>query len=236
MKEKPLWEIFPDIVKKVRQDHIDKNALIESSHNFLHALMVAQYAKIIANDENTGIAAWVAGIIHNTDRLFSEQKVLERLKYYLETPDSSCLYFRLHDSDQEDIIEAVLNHSNLNDPNDSPVTITLKDADRLANIGANMPVRSGQHYHNLPDYDPRYVKNSDPEATYRNPKTCLHDIKCALEWKSMLRLPKAKKLAKPWFKQLQIFIKGFAKQLKDVDLYPYPFAEDYAVLLGKNNL
>ncbi len=135
------------------------------------------------------------------------------------------------------IVDAVLTHSKPPDINDNSVTIALKDADKLVSIGPNIAVRSGQLYHNLPDFDPRYLKQPDPTSNYRNPKTVLRDIMFSLEWEGTapngidwIRLPKAKELAKPWFKLLRAYIKGFAKQLKEVGLLPYPFPEHFAQL------
>lgn len=175
-KKKPLWEVFPELTNKVRQDHIEKRAT-GKGHNFLHALMTGQYAEMIAEEKDIAILSWIAGVIHNTDRIYSEQKVMQVLQSYLNLPS-----LNLIECEKQDILEAILNHSKLNDPNDNPVTVTLKDADRLANIGPNIFIRSAQLYHQLFDYDPRYIAEPDPTATYRNPKTCLHDIRSSLEW------------------------------------------------------
>lgn len=227
---RPLWEVFSELTSWIRADHIKRKA-IGGGHDFLHALMVAQYAEIIAEDEHTGMLAWIAGIIHNTDRLFPKEQVKEKLHLYLNKATD------FSSEEKGFIIEAVLNHSKLNDPKDKPVTVVLKDADKLANIGPNLIVRSGQFYHTLPAYDPRFVEQRDPTATFREPKTVLHDISLSLEWKEKdkygsdwFRVPKAKKLSERWFERLQIFWNGFAEQLKEVNLLPYPFEEDYASL------
>lgn len=223
-KEKPLWEVFSELTNKIRQDHIEKGA-IGKGHNFLHALMTGQYAEIIAEEKQIATLSWIAGVIHNTDRIYPKQEATQVLQSYLSLPS-----LNLIEREKQDILQALTNHSKLNDPNDNPITVTLKDADRLANIGPNIFIRSAQLYHQLFDYDPRYVIEPDPTATYRNPKTCLHDIRCSLEWEPWLRLPKAKEIAKPWFDQLRTFIEGFAKQLEEVGLMPYPFPQDFAGL------
>lgn len=229
-KKKPLWEVFSKLLKMVRQDHIEKGA-IGGSHDIVHALFVAQYAGIIAESKKVGILAWVAGIIHNTDRLFSEEKVKEQLHYYLIHGTN------FSKKEKKLIFEAVINHSKLNNPKDNSVTVTLKDADKLANIGPNIFIRSAQFYHNLLAFDPRYLEQVDPTSNIKNPKTVLRDIMFSLEWggkdpnnKDWIRLPKAKKLSNPWFKQLRAFVEGFAKQLEEVNLLPYPFPQDFTGL------
>lgn len=213
--KRPLWELFPELVEMVRQDHTQRG-VAGGGHDFLHALMVAQYGKLIAKNKRIGVLVWVAGICHNTDHLFPLLEIKGRLDSYLEITDLSA-------EEKWLVIEAVIEHSKLNDPRDNPVTIALKDADRLANIGPNVFIRSGQFRPQLPTYDPFYVLTLDPESTFQGPMSCLDDIKHCLEWEQWLRLPKAKELAIPYFKQLRIFIKGFARQLKEVDLLPYPF-------------
>jgi HD superfamily phosphodiesterase len=197
-------------------DHSEGGS-IPGGHDFLHALMVAQYGQIIADNEQNGMLAWVAGLCHNTDRLFPGKEV-ERLSHYLENGTN------LSSIDREIIVKAVLKHSELNKPDDGIITIILKDADRLANIGPNIFIRSGQFYHQLPAYDPRYIVKPNPEAVYNKPLTVLDDIKFCLEWEEWLRMPKAKKLAKPYFKLLRTVIKKFEYQLKETNLLiDFPF-------------
>lgn len=205
-----LWKKFSKLTDKILADHVAKGA-IGGGHDFLHALMVAQYAKIIAENEQTGTIAWVAGLCHNTDRLFPGE-VEVRLDSYLKNGTNFSSGVR------KSIIEAILGHSKRNSPNDSELTIILMDADRLANIGPNILIRSGQFYHQLPAYDPRYIVKPNPKATYKKPLTSLDDIKFCLEWEEWLRMPKAKKLAKPYFKLLRTVIKTFEYQLEEVNL------------------
>ncbi len=228
--ETTLWTRYPNLVEAVRQDHINQGAT-GGAHDFVHAMMVAQYAAMIAEDERTGELAWIAAICHNTDRLFPDEDdegVSRRVVRYLVNgvPDITV-------SNGETMMEAVLTHHKLNDDADNPVTVTLKDADRLANIGPNLIIRAGQHYHELPAFDPQYLVEPDPEATYRNPKTVLHDILCALEWEPWLRLPKAQGLAKPYFDFLREFHRLFSVQMEELELVPYPFPEDLDHAYGK---
>ena len=124
------------------------------------------------------------------------------------------------------MVEAVLNHPKLNDSADNLITITLKDADRLANLGPNAYIRSGQLYHYLPAYDPRYIKNPNPAATFSDPKTVLHDIRCALEWEQWLRLPRAKEIGKKYFDHLRAYLNDFEKQIHEAGLVSFCLPEE----------
>lgn len=222
MKTRQLWKIFPKFTDMVRKDHQERR-IIGVSHDFVHSIMVAQYGEIIADNEHLGLLAWVAGMCHSTDRLFPDdpdEKIEQRVYHYLESTN-------LSKQEKNLIIEAVMAHSKPNDPNDNPVTIVLKDADRLACIGPGTAFRSAQRFPHVPAFDPRYLEKPDPLATYLKARNPFNNIRHTLEWEPWLRSDKAKELAKPWFKQLRTFLKGFSTQLQEVDLLPYPFEEDF---------
>lgn len=216
MKTRRLWKDFPDLVEAVKQDHA-KYKKPDDVHDFLHAIVVAQYCDIISDNEHFGGLAFVAGICHNTDRLFGEADVENRVNYYLDYLTS------LTDSQKKTVLEAVIDHSKPNDSYDNPVTIILKDADRLAIIGPNSYIRVGQALSKCPAYNPKYIHDQEPLATWQRPINPLNEMKFWLEWETWLRMPKAKKLAKPWFDMIRMFIKGIEAQLQEVDLFPYPF-------------
>lgn len=160
----------------------------------------------------------IAGMCHNTDRIFPTAQVEKKVRRYICFPEID-----FADVERDFIVEAVMEHDKLNNSNDNPVTITLKDADRLANVSALLLVRAGQFYHNLPAMDPRYILEPDPAATYRDPKTVLHDIRCALEWEPWLRLQKARQLGKPRFALLRSFIDDVQFQIQETGLLSFPW-------------
>lgn len=129
---------------------------------------------------------------------------------------------KLSDSDKHLIIEAVLAHRKLNDRSDNKVTVALKDADRLANVGALLCLRSAKDFEHLPVIDYIHLFNH-PSATYRHPESVGKDISYSLEWEKWLRLPKAKKLGAKRFAFLRSFLKDIEAQLKESRLEPYPF-------------
>ncbi len=120
------------------------------------------------------------------------------------------------------ILRAVLEHNKKNDSNDPPVTITLKDADRLSNIGSLHFLRCGQFRTNIPAVDPRYITTSDPKATFRNPGSLLQDLKHTLEWEDWLRLPKARELGKPMFDEIRRLVVNIKSQFETLGLLPFP--------------
>lgn len=225
------WKIYEGhyaiLVERVRQDHIN-HGKFGGGHDFTHALMVARYAVLIDDEVDIGLMAWAAAICHNTDRIWPDldHKGIEQVVRGYLIPTG------FTEETRGSIVKAVLEHHDLNKPEDSPVTVVLKDADRLANIGPNLFIRSGQHYHDLPAYDPRFVAEPDPRANYKNPMTVFHDVMCSLEWEPWLRTPKAIELAKPYFDFFRQLKEMFVRQMVEVGFLDeegnptYPFPED----------
>lgn len=194
-----MVEKYPEFWNHIMADHIEYR-MFDRGHDFLHAVIVAQYAILIAPDENTGRLAWFAGMLHNTDHIMGRSHI-----------DTICLkvsaYLRhigLTEKEEAIILNAVLNHWHLNDDSDTPVLITLKDADRLGNIGPLFPSRSQQHMREvhgvgIPPIDPRFITRKDDLSSYGRNKTDVDNIQSCLEWEPMIRLEEAKKISKPMF-------------------------------------
>lgn len=224
-----LWERFNEFIKAVRGDHIQQGA-VGRSHDFLHAVMVANYCMLIAEEERTALLAWVAALCHNTDRLwpnYTDPEIEVKVRSYLKV----CHVLQASESETKVIIQAVLDHHKPNSKDDNPITVVLKDADRIANMGPNMIIRAGQHYPKLPAYDPRFVEKPDPRATYHNPMTVLHDVLCAREWYQTgpfgIRLHRARQLARKYDDFLYGFKHLMARQLIEVGLDGDLLAEDF---------
>src|SRR3989344_2888242 len=191
------WDLFPEVVRVVQEKKQGEGA---RHHPFEHAIMVAQYALLIAEDERTGELGALAGILHNTDRFFHENETEKTINGYLRVAWPPT-YTNVSGDEVKMVIDAVLNHSKKNDPSDSPVLVCLKDADRLANISPfDIIARSARHYADLPLFDPKWIETMDPTSTYRNHKTVFRDaIHSTQEWETWFRLPKAQELAKSYF-------------------------------------
>lgn len=197
-----LLELFLVIKKDVSTGGVNV-----ASHDQVHDKTVQGYCRLIAPNRTYGAYAEVAALCHSTDRHFpldNDAELRKRIVGYLST-------IGMNEQEQTIVVEAVLNHHKPNDESDGPILMTLKDADRLANLGLPAVIRCGQHYNSLTTFDVRYVGDPDPIATYKAPLTVLHDVRSALEWdpregkeKFCLRLPKAVKLATPYFDWLKM--------------------------------
>jgi len=87
LKTKQLWKIFSEFTDMLRKEHQERR-IIGGSHDFLHTIMVAQYGEIIADNEDLGLLSWIAGMCHNTDRLFpdhSEKDIEQKVHDYLKS-------------------------------------------------------------------------------------------------------------------------------------------------------
>lgn len=208
------------LATRVREDHITIAGGVAKGHDFLHALAVAQIGAKIAPNKKIAELAWVAGIIHNTDRIFPAEKDIRGiLREYLSLTD-------IVGEDRETVIDAVLEHDKINNPHDSLVTIVLKDADRIVNLGLSVLPRSGQAFPKLPIVNPKFLNGPDPESTYQSPKTCWDDIWRALEWgngpesdpRVCIRLPRAQKLAKPRVNRLRKVLGSIRKEVEECGL------------------
>lgn len=218
------WEEFPHFVEMVRRDHEEKKALVGGGHGFEHALMVGQYCLKISG-EPWATRAWFAALCHNTDWLnpgWTHDQIGQRVMKYLE-------FTNLSNGEKNLIVEAVLKHSERPKPEDNPVLIILKDADKLANMGPGAIIRSGQFRPHLPVVDPRYLHSRPPGTTFKEPGSIYWDCKNHIEWgePGWLRTPKAIALAQPLLKQHREFIASLMKEFYDVGLIPYPFPEDF---------
>lgn len=219
---KKAWELFPKVTELARQDHVAQGVLNSGGHPFYHALLVAQYTLLIANNERVGELAALAALMHNLDRMFPEDQVQSRIGNYIAA-ETVINQLRLSQSEIDIVSNAVLNHHKKNDPSDSPVLVCLKDADRLANISPfEITARSARAYCMLPVINPRFLRTTDPEATYREPRTVFHDsLVSTLEWEPWLRLPKAIKLGRKYFDLLRAMRESVSMQFEETGLIDY---------------
>ncbi|MEK7479510.1 MAG: HD domain-containing protein [Patescibacteria group bacterium] len=220
MLESELVRKHAKLVAGIRQDHREKRKEGGGHHDLFHAIRVARTALCIAPDEETARLAWLAGILHNTDRLFGKKQTEKKLRAHLKD-------VRLDEAEKEKIINAVLEHDTPNNSKDGLVTIILKDADRIADAGAMQLMRGTQWFSGLPICllgEPGKYSG----AKFPNAKVVTDVIYWFLEWEShpkfRLRLPKAKKLAKPGFDFLRSALKDIRRQQEAIGMYPVPRA------------
>lgn len=217
---KTAGDLHPGLAKCVKEAH-DKHKA--PGHIFDHDLRAGNYALIIAPDERTAILGAAAGLCHSVDRLLRKNlgdiEVRITLDQWLSNSD-------LDWRDKEEVIFVVVNHEGPNKPSDTPVQITLNDADRLANLDADVIIRSGQFHPDIFPVEPYHLEN-DPQATYHNPRSVLWDIKNSITWTYeegpyILRLPKARELGKKRAAFLELYIETIREQRKEAGLIPFP--------------
>src|SRR3990172_3226862 len=206
---------FAALYKRIEKIHSQtKNT---RGHGFDHDLLVAQYAAIIAENERVGEMAWVAGLMHSLDRHFlpdEAEMILEECIGLVSNQFTVC--------ELGEIRLAVHDHSKKNDPADGPVTVALKDADRLANIGPINLIRGGQHRPDIPACILESLGSRHPDSTFNNIKCCYDATFYNLEWEPMLRLPKAKEIGKKYFDYIREFQIRFAEQFREAGLHTWP--------------
>lgn len=175
-------EQYASLFGVIAQAHKDAH----DGHDLCHAARVANIAGCVAREEfgseHLASLSVMAGLCHNADHLL--RKELDRKPSPDEIGERIHLWLMrttLSSENKDMIVTAVVQHNGKNDPHHHPVTICLRDADRIVNLDLDVVIRSGQFYHALPAVD--YVNFlSDPEANYKNPKSCLYDISLCLEW------------------------------------------------------
>ena len=221
--------LFPGLANRVKEAH-EQYGLTASGHDFDHDLRVANYALMIAPDTRTGLLGMAAGFCHSADRILKkalehspnpvvEIEVEQLVRQWLGATD-------LPKKERDEVVFAVLHHETANSEHDTPLNIPLKDADRLANLDADVIIRGGQFQPHLLAVDPVHLEH-DPKATYHNPRSVLWDVANCASWMNtegpyVLRLPKARELGVKRAEFLKLFISTIHAQRQEVGLIPYP--------------
>ncbi len=219
---KRIWEIFPGACSCIQADH-ERFGL--RHHDIQHAKSVGDRAYRIAldewGDEQIGRLAGLAGLCHNADRIkqaelqvgrrdVSPDSVIELTKGWLDHTD-------LGEFERSSVIQAVLKHDGRNLREDPAVQVALMDADRVVNLGLLVVLRAGQYCHDLPVVDYEHFL-SDPEATYKNPKSALFEFSLCLEWMDPMspyyvRTRMARQMGEERASRLRWYITQVKKQL-----------------------
>ena len=238
-----IWELYPDVVRAVKglREQAGHDA---PGHDPDHDLEVGQLGMIVAwsEDQHAAVIAGVAGLLHSTDRILDIILGLKQETISSVPEDAVSDYVRdilvraeLTESDIERVVYAVVHHgSKPNQPSDDLVTIAVADGDRLANMGASLPIRAGQHYGKLRVLNPETfeVDPSDrtPRDKYNNPDSMLWEIQNCIDWYRnqygpyALRLPRSLEIGKIRAERLERVIREIKEDRQFVGLHPnYPF-------------
>ncbi len=173
-------DFFKDF-KEVHQAQ-EKQGNANLGHGVDHDLRVAQNAALLVDDPHLALLGWVAGLLHSTDRFCPKGTSDAELESILR---ERCQLLPQNIVDARDInlvIDAVITHHLKNDEMDNPVTVILKDADRLANLAPDTVIRTGQFFATKPVFVMGQVDRPHPSGTYKNPACCLDDLYYMFEW------------------------------------------------------
>lgn len=243
MEVPKIWELYPALATQVRDLH-KQVGLVASGHDADHDYEVGQLALVVAwsEDQDAAVLGGVGGLAHSTDRILEVKLGMgketvsvvpeEAVRSSVMSLIISCTDIRDPES-RERIVSAVIHHgSKPNQPDDDLVTKAVADADRLANMGATLPIRSGQHYHLLRLLNPDTIEvdpsDRSPREKYNDPDSVLWDIQNAIKWYRdldgpyALRLPESLIIGRIRAERLERFIEWIKSDRVFVDLYPYP--------------
>lgn len=238
-----IWELYPALATAVRDMH-KQVGLVASGHDVDHDYEVGQLALMVAwsEDQDAAVLGGVGGLAHSSDRILEVRLGLgketisvvpeEDVRSSVMSLIIACTDIRDPES-RERIISAVIHHgSKPNQPDDDLVTIAVGDADRLANMGANLPIRSGQHNHHVRLLNPITMEvdtsSRSSREKYNNPDSVLWDIRNCIDWYRKpdgpyaLRLPESLKLGRIRAGRLERYIQEIKDDRAFVGLYPYP--------------
>lgn len=243
MEVPKIWELYPALAKEVGDMH-KQVGLEASGHDTDHDYEVGQLALMVAwpEDQEAAVLAGVGGLAHSTDRILEVTLGLgnetisvvpeEAVRSSVMSLIIACTEIRDSES-REKIVSAVIHHgSKPNEPDDDLVMIAVADADRLANMGATLPIHSGQHYHRLRVLNPQTLQvdpsDRSPREKYNNPDSVLWDIQNAINWARnpdgpyALRLPRSLEIGSMRATRLERSIEWIKGDRAFVGLYPYP--------------
>lgn len=204
-------QLFPDLYAAVKGFHLGSSRS-NRGHGFDHDVAVAQMAAQISPDEKTAEKAWVAGLLHTTDRLVENRAELEKVlqNHLLIVRDLFTAW------EIDEIYQAVLRHDQPNRLGDTLTQQVLMDADRLVNLQPLIVARAGQHYPDMPAIELQYIgkqpveQRTNPASSYGRPMNVMDDVRGVLEWEHdpqfCLRIPAAIERGKEQFAYIREFL------------------------------
>ncbi|MBI1975283.1 MAG: hypothetical protein HYS57_02905 [Parcubacteria group bacterium] len=138
----------------------------------------------------------------------------KELPWVLPNPEVDSVIMRIAD--------AIECHSRPNEPDDSTLTIYLKDCDRLDRMGA-IGLFDIIHYsidRNFPLYTAADFIHQLQSTAEDQLKSVVNNVRRILEWERWLRVPKAKELAAPGCTFLRSFLTKLEWELQDLGILP----------------
>lgn len=215
---------FKDFFIAVQSEY--KNSINNNKgHGIDHDVTVAQFALIISPDDRMADMAWVASMLHSTDRLIGyesleDENVLEdKIKNKVKELISFLPKEYFSKDEESEIFEAVMRHDEKNKEDQKLVQQVLQDADRLANLDLLLAIRCGQFRPNIKAIDFKYIHTIDPNSTFKEPKNNLDALRIIIsEFVPQFRMPLAIDVAKQKEKNLLEYVEKIKQTYIDLGL------------------
>ncbi len=183
---------------KVRDLHNGSPSRRQRGHGMEHNVHVALHGLDIVlhdhpNDAALAELVFMASIAHSLYRLVDrdDQAGFDHLVIVI-----GALANLTDNDDYLAVIQAVLDNGKKNDEGrtDNIVTVILKDADRVANVGAALAIRSGQFTPEIAPYEMAHLREANPASTYHDPTSVFEDLRGCFEWRDWMRTRRGKQI------------------------------------------
>lgn len=234
---KNAWEIAPGLCRAVVETHREAG-MMGGGHGIDHVITVAQFAPMVTPDGEDEVAylATLAALCHNADRVLQKQLDVGRR----DVPDGAVRKLvgdwlastPISSNKLDRVFHAVMLHCAKTQKDEDLAVTALRDADRLANIQADVIVRSGQHYEGYPAVHPIHLAERTPDGTYFEPGSVAADLwYMSTRWdfehpqydpEFGIVLPKARELARPHLAFLRDYVVRCIEARRQTGLVPYP--------------
>jgi hypothetical protein len=178
-------------------------------HGMDHNAAVAMMGvSLCERDEVAAEMAFVAGLIHSTDRVVPTEQLSAELDHYLSLVPPN----RFSAEQLAEIKEAVLRHDEYKDRNlatRKPTQKILMDADKLVNMNLLIVIRAGQHRPHIPAIELEFLGCRNPASTYKQPSSVIDMLRYVAEWAGpgWMHLPQAQQQAQAAAAQILDYVR-----------------------------
>ncbi|MCL4366149.1 HD domain-containing protein [Patescibacteria group bacterium] len=209
------------ILSEIRNEvqNIFTNPLVDPVHDITHILMVVDNIQQISRGENQDLfVPTLAGWLHDVGRIAEIKAKQEgrNLPHAQASAEQVPLFLGKHRRTLkvetiETIQDAIARHSDLNKPDDSLIAIYLKEADRLAGLGAvgifRNVAESGLKHRHLINMDNPFPNDPIKPSRFReSDASAIEALLFISEWHEMFRTETGTKLAKPHAEAMARFL------------------------------
>ncbi len=202
---------FSVLYEAVKKSHT-RSRRMHQGHGLDHDVTVAMLGVKIAPDLRTGDLAFIAGLLHSSDRTIRRPSRGTLSNYLIN--QFQYLPPEIQAEEWRQIYVAVMNHSEINNDGQTLTQQTLMDADRLANLMGLVLFRIGQFWPAIPTIEFEHVDKPNPASTYQAPCSTMDMLRAMMSqlggnnvgYIEQLRLPKAIELGELYSKRLNLLL------------------------------